>query len=147
MPTAKQLANLRPFSKRTKSEPREVGRKGGKKSGESRKQLKTFRELLNKQLANKTINGENIKEVIANKLLKLAQGGNLKAIEMVRDTLGEKPIEKSLIKDRLIKMYQVASIGIDGDAHEFDYEFNSLSVQTTYEITENTEKNVDTTFK
>ncbi len=45
MPTKKQLANLRPINKRTKSEQREITRKGGIASGESRRRLKTLREL------------------------------------------------------------------------------------------------------
>ena len=43
MPTKKQLANLKPV--RSKSEARERGTKGGIASGQSRRRLKTLREL------------------------------------------------------------------------------------------------------
>lgn len=95
-------SNTRPQNKHLKpieacDEACELGRKGGIKSGEVRRQLKTFRELLNEQLSEENINKRTLKEAIANKLLKLALNGNLKAIEMVRDTIGEKPIEKQEI--------------------------------------------------
>ncbi len=96
MPTEKQLANLKPPIN-LRDEQREIRRKGGIKSGEVRRQLKTFKELLNEQLSEENINKKTLKEAITNRLLKLALNGNLKAIEMVRDTIGEKPIERQEI--------------------------------------------------
>lgn len=94
MPTEKQLANLIPQNKRTKNEQREIAKKAGIKSGESRRIVKTFRELLNEQLTEKDQDKKSIKELITNKLIKTALKGNLKAIEMIRDTVGEKPTDK-----------------------------------------------------
>lgn len=45
--------NLIPFSKRTESELREITRKGGKKSGETRRKKADFRKNLNKILTTK----------------------------------------------------------------------------------------------
>lgn len=102
IPTKKQLANLKsnkPQNKHLKpieayDEACKLGRKGGIRSGEVRRQLKTFRELLMEQLSEENINRKTLKEALANKLLKLALSVNMKAIEMVRDTLGEKPKER-----------------------------------------------------
>lgn len=86
-----------------------------------------------------------------NKLTGASTGGlnaNTSQVESDKNFIDKiETIRQSLIKDRLIKMYQVASTGLDGDAHEFDYEFNSLSAPTTYEITVNTEKNIDIAIK
>lgn len=94
MPTEKQLANLKSNFERTPKERRELARKAGKKSGESRGIAKVFKELLNEQLSQENPDKKTIKELIVNKLIKLALNGNLKAIEMVRDTIGEKPTDK-----------------------------------------------------
>lgn len=89
MPTEKQLANLRPFSKQTESEAREFGKKAGIKSGESRRFLKAFKEAFEKM---------NDKEGIVQELciaaFKEAKKGNVRAMEFVRDTMGQKPADK-----------------------------------------------------
>lgn len=94
MPTQKQLANLIPQNKRTKSEQREIGKQGGKKSGETRKKLKTFREVFNTELADEKIKDMPIKKAIFMAMCREASNGNVRAAEFVRDTLGEKPTEK-----------------------------------------------------
>lgn len=47
---AKGHENLIPFSERTKEEARELGTKGGKKSGEARAKKKTFKAVLDELL-------------------------------------------------------------------------------------------------
>lgn len=76
---------------RTKSEARERGRNGGKKSGEVRAYAKTFKEKINERLSEEDLGA------IINKLIQDAKTGNSKAIELLRDTRGEKPIDKSEI--------------------------------------------------
>ena len=51
--------NLIPLNKRTKSEKREIAKKGGKRSGEVRREQKTYREMARAMLS-ATITDENI---------------------------------------------------------------------------------------
>lgn len=91
MATAKENKgheNLIPFSKRSKAEARTQGRKGGKKSGESRRLKKTLTESLKEICTPEAINEIN------QRLLMMAKHGNLKAYELIRDGLGEKPTDK-----------------------------------------------------
>lgn len=71
--------------------------KAGKKSGERRTQRKTLREelldLLAVQVKNK--NGKKMKTqaAISSSLIKQALNGSTRAYEIIRDTIGEKPVE------------------------------------------------------
>lgn len=91
-------ANLKVKSSK---EARELGAKGGKKSGEVRRQLKTFKELDDEF----TTDAER-KKMLA-MLKRRAEQGNLKAFELYRDTMGMKPIDK-------INVSQVDQESIDG---------------------------------
>ena len=51
--------NLIPLNQRTKSEQREIARQGGKKSGEVRREQKTYRDMA-KAMLSATITDENI---------------------------------------------------------------------------------------
>lgn len=51
--------NLIPLNKRTKSEKREIAKKGGKRSGEVRREQKTYREMA-KAMLSATITDENM---------------------------------------------------------------------------------------
>ena len=99
MPTKKQLANLVPINKRTKSEQRELRQKGGKASGEARRRLKSFRELD----ADFTTDDER-KEMLDALKLK-AKRGNIKAFEIYRDTVGLKPKENVEISGELVNPF------------------------------------------
>lgn len=85
--------NLIPNSKRTPSELREITKKGGKKSGEIRREKKLLKELLEEALLKKTETGNKYID-ITNALIKQAEEGNVKAYETIRDTLGQKPVDK-----------------------------------------------------
>ena len=92
MRTEKGLANLRPV--RTKEEARLRGRNGGKKSGEVRGQLKDVREWMKNNLFKAYgANKEPLYEMLTKKLIQLSSQGNIKAIEMVLNYAGLKPIE------------------------------------------------------
>ena len=90
--------NLQPV--RSKSEARERGRAGGKASGKARQERKTFREglllLLNEPLKDKGGNAtdKTTQDAIIAGLVKRAINGDTRAFEMIRDTVGEKPVEK-----------------------------------------------------
>lgn len=102
--------NLIPTSERTKEEARELGRKGGIKSGETRRRKKEFRELFEKMLDEQGghLNGEPVtrKELIAARAMKLLQDPEasdarefLKAFEIVRDTIGETVVQKVMVAE------------------------------------------------
>ena len=84
--------NLKPVS--SKKEARERGRKGGLASVESRRKRKTLKEELLLMLSD-----GNIQQKISLALINEAINGNnagsvTKAFEVLRDTAGQKPIEK-----------------------------------------------------
>lgn len=90
--------NLIPLNKRTKNEQRKIAKKGGKKSGESRRNKKTLRELLEIALSLKDeFSGEELKFELVKSLIEQAIKGNIKAFEVIRDTIGEKPTDKQNI--------------------------------------------------
>lgn len=82
------IKNLIPQSERTKAEQRKIATMGGKASGESRKKRKTLREELLLLLQN-----DNNQENMTISLIKKALDGDIKAFEVIRDTIGEKPKE------------------------------------------------------
>ena len=91
--------NLKPFdSNQSREEARKNGRKGGKKSGEVRRQKKTMREmldyLLEKELTSKNGEKATTLEAMMTAMIKQGLNGNVKAVEFIRDTTGQKPTEK-----------------------------------------------------
>ena len=84
--------NLRPVS--SKDEARERGRKGGLASGEARRKRKTLKEELLLMLSE----GETQQSVTI-ALIEKAMSGDTKAFEVIRDTIGEKPVDKVMIAD------------------------------------------------
>ena len=82
-------ANLKPQNKRTKEEQREIAIKGGKASGKSRGARKTLREELLAMLED-----GDTQEKVSIALIKKAMKGDTKAFEVLRDTIGEKPVDK-----------------------------------------------------
>ena len=104
--------NLIPMSERSKEEVREIARRGGIKSGETRRRKKTMKENLELLLTMSVgkgekadiENGENIKDyakenVTVEQAILIAQiqkalKGDAQAFEMIRDLIGEKPVDK-----------------------------------------------------
>ena len=92
--------NLKSNSERTPKERKDLARKAGKKSGEARRAKKTMREML-EMLLEKQIENPDEKEkkqttleAISVSLIQKALQGNVKAFEVLRDTIGQKPVEK-----------------------------------------------------
>ena len=91
------LPRGRPFE--TSEQAREAGRKGGKKSGAKRTMRKTLREELLAVLTDmkipETSSGKEVgvQEALSVSLIRSALSGNVRAYEIIRDTIGEKPIE------------------------------------------------------
>ena len=80
---------LIPVTKRTPSEQRAISSKGGKASAKAKKERKALREELLLLLAE----GDTQKKVSL-ALIKRALIGDTKAFEVIRDTIGEKPVEQ-----------------------------------------------------
>ena len=96
--------NLKPFA--SESEAREKGAKGGKASGKARRDKKTLKdclEILLERAEKVEIDGKTLKltgaELIALTAYQKAAGGDIKAMEFVRDTAGQKPVEKVMIAE------------------------------------------------
>ena len=92
--------NLKPA--RSKSEARERGQKGGQNSGKARRDKKMLKDCLEILMEKKTnIDGVNMTgfEALALSAFEKALAGDVKAMTFVRDTLGQKPIEKVIIAD------------------------------------------------
>ena len=92
------MANPENLRTPTPSEARERGRKGGKASGEARRKRKAFAEafdtLLKRDFTDHNGNQLQGVEAIAAKVFQQAMNGDLKATQIIRDTVGEMPIQK-----------------------------------------------------
>ena len=91
------MANKENLRVPTSSEARRNGKKGGIASGESRNRRKLLRECLDELLAREyTADGRTVtgSEALAAALMKKAMKGDVKAFEALRDTAGEKPVER-----------------------------------------------------
>ena len=75
------------------------GRKGGIASGEAKRRRKSLREQLEILLEN-----GNTQESVAVALIEKAMGGDVKAFEVLRDTVGEKPVDKVETKQTVVDM-------------------------------------------
>lgn len=91
------MANPENLKRFTSSEARENGKKGAKKSAEKRRERKKFKELLEiALLLSDEESGEQNDFAIVAALIKKAANGDTKAFELIRDTVGEKPVDKQL---------------------------------------------------
>lgn len=86
-------ANLKPFEKGLPEKAqREIQGKGSKAGNEAKAVYKSLNQDLREQCDEETLRALN------ERLLQMAKHGNLKAYELVRDGLGEKPTEKHEVK-------------------------------------------------
>lgn len=86
----------------TAEEARELGRRGGLKSVESRRRRKALRECLDLLLSESVgADGEDKTraDVIAAALVLKASQGDVKAFEVIRDTVGEKPMDRVAVAE------------------------------------------------
>lgn len=86
--------NLSPIQ--DKAEAQRRGRNGGKKSGEARRQKKVLRERL--ELLLEARHGDmdtmDTADALALALIEKGLAGDVRAFEVIRDTIGEKPTDK-----------------------------------------------------
>lgn len=109
----------KPFNERTAEELRQITSKGGKNSGEARREKKALRDTLQELLSlDYDVDGTKMdgSEATSIALIKQALKGNVKAYEVIRDTIGEKPTEKVNIEnsDEIRIAYEKAAAAIKG---------------------------------
>lgn len=97
------MANEKNLRVPTSSEARENGKKGGIASGEARRAKKSLREamqiLMDADLTGKDGKTMTGTEAMAAKAFQAALKGDWKAWELVRDTAGQKPVERVMVAD------------------------------------------------
>ena len=98
--TKEELAKISEKTRfKTGSEQVEIARLGGFASGKAKRARKTIREelefLLAKQLKNNKGEDISTREAISTAMIGQAIKGNVKAFMAIRDTIGEKPTEKT----------------------------------------------------
>lgn len=90
--------NLKPFNELSEKEQRKIRSMGGKRSGEVRRKRKTMREmldyLLSKEIKNKQGEKATTLEALMVATIKKAMSGDTKAVQFIRDTIGEMPTQK-----------------------------------------------------
>ena len=100
---ANGMDNLIPNSERSPDEVRENGRKGGIASGVARRKKRDLREaclaILDTEITTKAGEKMTGSEAMVAKLFQQAINGNIKAFEVLRDTAGQKPVEKLVVSE------------------------------------------------
>lgn len=84
--------NLKPCS--SKSEARERGRKGGLASADARRKRKSLKEELLLMLSD-----GDVQKSVTLALIEKAMAGDTKAFEVIRDTIGEKPVDRLIVSE------------------------------------------------
>lgn len=90
--------NLIPFSERSEKEQREIRRKGGLRSGEVRRERRRLQDIVRAMLDAKSIDDpdQTVSEALVASMIESAMAGDVKAFIALRDTAGEKPVERQL---------------------------------------------------
>ena len=101
--------NLIPLNKRSKEVQREIQEKGRKANKEKWEARKTFKEELLLLLSQ-----GNTQEKISLALIEKALKGDTKAFEVLRDSIGEKPIDKVQVN---VFNYEDSLKAVDGDEY------------------------------
>lgn len=96
--------NLIPFtSEQSREKAKTNGRKGGIASGKAKRKKKLLKECLDELLEKDWENRKGEKhsgaEAISIALFKKALAGDIKAYETVRDTAGQKPVDKVMLAE------------------------------------------------
>lgn len=95
--------NLIPFDERTEEEQRNIAKKGGVASGKARREKRDLKRalelLLEREYTDKKGGTKNGAELLAFKQFEKALSGDTKAFEVVRDTAGQKPVDKVMISE------------------------------------------------
>lgn len=93
--------NLVANSDRTPEERKRIATLGGKASGAARKKRKALKELLEIALQTEVSADQTAAEAVTAALIQKAMDGDTKAFEVIRDTVGEKPTERSQVEGEI----------------------------------------------
>lgn len=97
------LDNMRPLNTRSEEEIKRITSAGGVASGKARRNKKILKDCLEILLEKKieTSTGKKITgaEALSIELFQQALDGNTKAFEVLRDTAGQKPVEKIMVAE------------------------------------------------
>jgi hypothetical protein len=93
--------NLIPFNKRTEKEQRAIAKRGGEASGKARREKRTFGQLveiaLSKMSLDETTGDEmSLKAIAAARMAEKCSKGDLKAIELAAELLGERVVKADI---------------------------------------------------
>ena len=95
--------NLIPISERTPEERKRIAAMGGRASGVAYRKRKLLRECLAELLTQDFPDDDGemkmLSELLVAKLAQKALAGDVKAFEVLRDTAGEKPVEKIMVAE------------------------------------------------
>lgn len=92
--------NLIPLNKKSPEEAKAIRSAGGKARAKQKKERSTFKKLFDDVLNDRPNNSEfTYKELITKAMIKEAIKGRVNAVEFIRDTIGEKPIDKIEFND------------------------------------------------
>ena len=91
------------FDSRSAEEARECGRIGGIKSGQARREKRDLKKRL-EYFLEETYSDENGNsmtgaDIVCKRLVQRASQGNVNAFLALRDTIGQKPVEKVMIAE------------------------------------------------
>lgn len=92
--------NLTPFNKMDAETKKSIQSKGGKAGAISKRKRKAFKEAIKEALnvIADDENGKTVQDKGIEALLAKFMSGDVKAFEVVRDTVGEKPTDKQEVK-------------------------------------------------
>ena len=93
----------------TRENASEFGRRGGEVSAKRRKVFKTLRD----NLKNKLIDNPQIADDILNALIREARKGNIKAIDLFREILGEKTKDFQAMLSNTVREVYITKNEID----------------------------------
>lgn len=110
--------NLIPQSKKSPEERSKIAKMGGIASGEAKRKKKTFRAameaILETEVLDKNGNKIDLLTAISAKQIEKANKGDTKAFEVIRDTIGQKPVERVEITEWDTKVAGEIEAYVDG---------------------------------
>ena len=110
--------NLIPQSEKSPEERSRIARMGQIASTEAKRRKKTFREaieaILEKEVLDKNGNKIDLLTAISAKQIEKAGKGDTKAFEVIRDTIGQKPVERVEITEWDTKIAGEIEAYVDG---------------------------------
>ena len=110
--------NLIPQTEKSPEERSRIARMGQIASTEAKRRKKTFREameaILEKEVLDKNGNKIDLLTAISAKQIEKAGKGDTKAFEVIRDTIGQKPVERVEITEWDTKIAGEIEAYVDG---------------------------------